>query len=242
MSDAKMPGGPLDERHPIDSLPDPLFTVDGACRLTDANGSWCRVLDRRREELIGTPVHQYFAEPERAVTVFREIMESGGGTSSELSVLGPEGGLRLFSIHASVYRDPEGTVLGIVASARDITDERGLEQRLRSSQVYNRSLLEMLPDGLIVVDPELVVTDVNEESVRLSGFERTELLGRPLENIFRISLPAREALRRTLASGAPSDVALVLKPRRGTPIPVPVSVAMFRDPHGDVRGILSVAP
>ena len=48
---------------------------------------------------------------------------------------------------------PTGKLQGVFAAARDITEQKKLEEQLRESQAYNRGLIEASVDGLITVDP-----------------------------------------------------------------------------------------
>jgi CheY-like chemotaxis protein len=50
------------------------------------------------------------------------------------------------SFNASVFRDPEGNVRGIFAVARDVTEQRRLEEQIREQQNYSRGLIEASVD------------------------------------------------------------------------------------------------
>jgi PAS domain S-box-containing protein len=49
------------------------------------------------------------------------------------------------------------------------------------SEAVLRSLLEALPDALVVIDPAGLIVLVNEKTENLFGYQRKDLLGRPLE-------------------------------------------------------------
>ena len=103
------------------------------------------------------------------------------------------------------------------AAARDITEQKKLEQQLRESQSYNRGLIEASVDGLITVDPSGSISDVNEQMCRMSGYSREELTGTPFSDYFRMrsgpTAGVKETLRRawsptTSHSGAPRRAAV----------------------------------
>jgi PAS domain-containing protein len=67
-------------------------------------------------------------------------------------------------INAAVFRDTGGAVVGILAAARDITQQKQIEQAMREQQTYTRSLIESNIDALMTTDTLGVITDVNRQS------------------------------------------------------------------------------
>ena len=104
------------------------------------------------------------------------MLREGKVTNYELTALSKTGKMTVVSYNASTFRDAEGKLQGVFAAARDITEHKELEQRLRESEAYNRGLIEASVDGLITVDPEGFITDVNEQTLRVTGYSRDELL------------------------------------------------------------------
>ena len=63
---------------------------------------------------------------------------------------------------------------------RDITGLRRLRE-LEASESKFRSLLEMAPDAIVIVNGAGNITIVNTQTEKLFGYSRTELLGKPVE-------------------------------------------------------------
>jgi PAS domain S-box-containing protein len=123
----------------------------------------------------------------------------------------------------------------------NMVEERNLEARLRASQLYNRSIIEACPAAMLVVDPELDITDVNERAVNLTGYSRRELIGSPIEDHFILPEEADDAVRKTLDTGEVSRFELILRPRSGDERAVPINASMFHDPAGARRGLFVAA-
>ena len=51
-------------------------------------------------------------------------------------------------------------------------------------------MLEWLPDGVVVVDQRGRIVYANRQTERLTGYKRSELLGRPVEMLLPVSLRA----------------------------------------------------
>src|SRR5438445_274346 len=131
-----------------------MLTVDPDLTITDVNEQMVRLTGYLRDDLIGSSFKEYFTEPDRAIGGVRQTLAEGSVTNYEL-VLQSRGGRRtVVSFNAGTIKDTEGNTAGILAAARDITDQKRLEQELREQQAYNRSLIESSVDALMTVDPE----------------------------------------------------------------------------------------
>ena len=51
-------------------------------------------------------------------------------------------------------------------------------------QAYNRSLIEASADALFAIAPDGIVTDVNEEATRVTGYSRKHLTNSAFQNYF----------------------------------------------------------
>src|ERR1043166_3392266 len=161
----------------IEASVDGLITVDPSGGISDVNEQMCRMSGYTREELIGTPFADHFIEPDRARAGVAETFHKGVVTDYVLTLATQDRRKLQVSFNASVFRDPSGSVRGIFASARDIPEQAQLQSQLAEERAYNRGLIEASLDGLITVDPMIVITDVNETMCRMSGYSREELIG-----------------------------------------------------------------
>jgi len=81
-----------------------------------------------REQVIGTDYAGFFTAPDRAREAYRRVLADGVLTDCPLAVRRAGGEVRDVLVNASLYRDAAGAVLGVVATAHDITDRRRAEQ------------------------------------------------------------------------------------------------------------------
>jgi PAS domain S-box-containing protein len=63
----------------------------------------------------------------------------------------------------------------------DISDRKKAEETLRKSQLMFETLFECLPDAIVAADAEGCITQVNASAEKLFGYNRSELLGQPVE-------------------------------------------------------------
>jgi PAS domain S-box-containing protein len=225
----------------IEASVDGLITVDPKGLISDVNEQMSRMSGYSRQELIGTPFADYFADAERATDGVNETFQKGVVTDYVLTLAKRDGKQVRVSFNASVFKDAVGAVKGIFASARDITEQARLQTQLADERAYNRGLIEASLDGLITVDPMINITDVNETMCRMSGYTREELIGRPFSAYFTDSKRATEGVRLTLDKGAVTNYELTLRTKGGVESRVSFNAAIFKDPTGSVRGIFASA-
>jgi len=111
----------------IETNLDPLATFDQKGIILDVNEATIKATGRTREELTGSPFADYFTDPEKAHKGAMLVFETGEVRDYELVMKG-DGKETIVSYNASVYKDRAGQVVGAFAAARNITDQRRLEQ------------------------------------------------------------------------------------------------------------------
>jgi PAS domain S-box-containing protein len=225
----------------IESNIDALMTTDPLGIISDVNQQMVALTGYSREELIGTPFKNFFTDPSRAEEGIRLVLREGRVTNYELTAKAKDGRVTVVSYNASTFRDAAGKLQGVFAAARDITEQKKLEQQLRESEAYNRGLIKALVDGLITVDPSGTISDVNEQMCRMSGFKREELIGTPFADYFQDSERATAGVKETFEKGVVTEYVLTLARRSESPLRVSFNASVFRDPSGDVKGIFASA-
>lgn len=116
----------------IEASLDPLVTIGPDGAITDVNRATEAVTGRTRSGLVGTDFADYFTEPELARAGYRRVFEEGAVHNYELAIRGAEGRVTPVLYNAAVYRDASGRVIGVFAAARDITEQKRDEERLRA--------------------------------------------------------------------------------------------------------------
>jgi PAS domain S-box-containing protein len=225
----------------IEASLDGLITVDPMLTITDVNETMCRMSGYWREDLVGSPFPKFFKEPKRAAEGVRLTLENGAATNYELTLVAKDGRESLVSFNAAIFKDQTGSVRGIFASARDITEQARLQQQLAEERAYNRGLIEASVDGLVTVDEDMTIMDVNETMCRMVGRPRSRLIGSSFPSYFAEHDQATEGVRLTFAYGAVTNYVLTLAAADGSRTPVSFNAAVFKDTGGNVRGIFASA-
>ncbi len=130
---------------------------------------------------------------------------------------------------------------------REITQRRQAEEDLRQQREWLRVTLSSIGDAVIAGDVKGRITFLNPVAVTLTGCQSEEVLGQPIQSVFRIinektresaeDLVTRVLHEKRLVALA-SDTALVT--RDGREIPIEDSAAPIRDSAGNAIGVILV--
>lgn len=118
----------------IEASLDPLVTIDREGRISDVNAATEQATGHSREELIGTDFSDYFTDPERAKAGYLMVFDRGLVRDYPLEIRHRDGRIIPVLYNASVYRDDAGSVIGVFAAARDVSDQQRLQTQLRQAQ------------------------------------------------------------------------------------------------------------
>jgi PAS domain S-box-containing protein len=77
-----------------------------------------------------------------------------------------------------------GKIVGCVAIARNITDKKTLEGQLIELKNFNESIIQSMGSGLLTADLEHRITSFNMGAEQALGYNSSDVIGQPLEEIF----------------------------------------------------------
>ena len=119
----------------IEASLDPLVTISPEGKITDVNAGSIKVTGVSRDKLIGTDFSDYFTEPDKARKGYQQVFAEGFVTDYPLTIRHEDGRLTDVLYNASVYKDLQGSVLGVFAAARDVTERKRLDLALLETNV-----------------------------------------------------------------------------------------------------------
>lgn len=112
-----------------------------------------------------------------------------------------------------------------------IAERESAVQKLKQTETLFRSLLESAPDAMVIVDPDGIIALVNSQTEKLFGYDRQELLGKPVERLVPARFTERHKNHRALFSRNPhvrpmgSGMELFAVRRDGSEFPVEISLS-----------------
>ena len=96
------------------------------------------------------------------------------------------------------------------------------EEAIKKASAYNRSLIEASLDPLVTICPDGSISDVNEATIRITGFPREDLIGTDFSDYFTVPSKAKAGYEKVFRDGTVTDYELEIRHRDGHVTPVPV--------------------
>jgi PAS domain S-box-containing protein len=203
------------------------------------NPAWTKTLGWPSEELMNKPFIE-FVHPDdvnRTVQAMSILRLGQTVTAFENRYRSIDGSYHWISWNAIPLLD-EGLIFSV---ARDVTEFKADEEKLRQAVAYNRSLIEASVDPLVTIGPDGKITDVNDAAELITGCRRDEMIGTDFSDFFTEPERARSGYQRVFKEGLVRDYALEVKHRDGHITPVLYNASIYRDEKGDVIGVFAAA-
>ena len=146
----------------IESNIDALITTDSMGIINDVNRQICELTELPQKELIGSTFKKYFTDQKRAEDLIRRVLSENRVSNYELIIKSRNGKLTPVSFNATTFRTPDGRLKGIFATARDITEQKHLEDQSHkqsdslseATNVLNDVLKSSISYSIIALDLE----------------------------------------------------------------------------------------
>ena len=110
---------------------DPIMTTDPSGIITDVNNQMEALTGCPRDQLIGTPFKIYFTDPDRAEAAIKQVLVEKKVSNYELIARAADGKETEVSYNATTFYDRIGSLQGVFAAARDITESKRLDRALQ---------------------------------------------------------------------------------------------------------------
>jgi len=111
-------------------------------------------------------------EPCEQCPVIRSLYD--GNVHQNVRERDTNGEKRHFEVVASPVKDSNGNVIATIESIRDITDRMRIEIELQQKSRYLSSLLESMPDGVLLIDGKGTIMEANPAALELGGIDNKE--------------------------------------------------------------------
>lgn len=115
---------------------------------------------------------------ERVESAVRRVSERGGGLDVSFRVAGAAGRGQWIRARAGLIRDDAGNARHLSGIFLDIDEEKQVEEALRTRETHLRSILQTIPDAMIVIDGHGVIQLFSTAAERLFGWSEHEAIGK----------------------------------------------------------------
>ncbi|HUO09522.1 MAG TPA: PAS domain S-box protein [Phycisphaerae bacterium] len=187
----------------LESASEGIFGMDPEGLITFVNPATCNMLGFSAEEMVGQRAHPLIhhhradgSDYPVETCPMRAACKRGESRVVDDEFLWRKDGSGFPVEYSTTPIIQQGKILGGVVSFKDITERKRAEQKLRDTEKFFRGVLELAPDGLMVVDPDGRVFLANAQCEKLFGYTREELIGQPVEMLVPTDVRANHPAKR----------------------------------------------
>jgi PAS domain S-box-containing protein/diguanylate cyclase (GGDEF)-like protein len=159
---------------------------DESGNVVAANTAFCRILNRREDELIGRDFRE-LTHPDDVAADEAALREFASGARGdyvrEKRYIRPDGSVVWARLRGTVTSDPHSGARRFVAHVVDISERRRQDQALTEAEERFRIAFDNAPIGMALVTPDGRFIKVNRSLCELTGFAETALLIRSFQDI-----------------------------------------------------------
>jgi two-component system cell cycle sensor histidine kinase/response regulator CckA len=184
-----------------------IFTLDPEGKITALNPSFERATGWKREVWIGRHISEIIHPDdfERAGEEFKRVLKGGPPTQNEFRVLAKSSEYLVCEIGATVQiRD--GAIIGVLGTARDITNQKRLEQELR--HIQKMESIGTLAGGIAHDFNNILNIVAGYASLAEDQLDKPDTLKTGLEMIRNASDRGATLVRQLLTFARKSDVVI----------------------------------
>ena len=212
-------------------------------RFVRANSSFCRMLGYSEEELLAASLQDIHPPEEMTNDLqrFQQVSESRCSINENRPVLRKDGTIFYADITGRrVFYNGRPCVLALF---RDVTERRQAQMALQESEEKYKTLVETLPDAVIMADMAGHATFVSRRFLELHRAESAdEFLGKTAWDYLIPEEHEKANLyyQKTLSDGITRGIELSFFRKDGTRFPSELSSALVKDASGKAVAIINV--
>ncbi len=134
-----------------------------------------------------------------------------------------------------------GIVNELSAKNKVLSEKQVSEHQLVAARRFADNIIRSMYDIMIVTDNELNIVTVNKAACDLLGYAELELIGKPIDQLFRSeSVLTSQPINQLLTNSAARDLEMTYKTRSGRMVYALVSASTMRDEAGRPLAIITV--
>ncbi|MFH1114158.1 MAG: PAS domain S-box protein [Pseudomonadota bacterium] len=138
----------------LEAIPAPVFFKNTDHVYIGCNTAFAEFLGRPKEHIIGKSVFEI--APKELAELYRTqddaLFKSPGSQVYEASAMSSDGSRHDVVFHKAAFLDSVGSVAGLIGVILDITDRKKVEEALRESEAFYRSLYQNISDCIFIMD------------------------------------------------------------------------------------------
>lgn len=177
------------------NIQDPVVSVDSNSNITRWNDAAERLFEWKSDEVMGQRITKILdvEYPNESRENILAAFEKAGFWQGEVIYHTKSGRVVNVLSTASHMKDNLGNITGYLVLVRDITERKGMEEKLRQSEEIFRSLVTTVKDyAIIMLDTNGNIVTWNKGAQSINGYAEEEIKGKNISIFYRMEDKPRE--------------------------------------------------
>jgi len=162
----------------VDVSPQPILLLDNVNRIVEANANLRHAVEVTGERnLLGRSILDFIpSEHQPAFMQLSAAVLQGQKQQLEFEITGAFGSRRILDLTAAPLRDATNTIIGQLCVARDVTEKRQTQRRLKEREEHLRMVVESNPHCVKILDRDINILEINSAGVDLIGADSADAI------------------------------------------------------------------
>jgi PAS domain S-box-containing protein len=223
-------------RNIIETAPIAIYTLSPDGTITSLNPAFEKITGWSRNEWLGKSFADIIHPDDLALATetFQKVLQGEAPPLYQLRVLSKSDEYLVGEFQSIPMIEGE-KVVGEFGVASNITERKGMEEKLRESEELFRSIVENSHNCILIADDKFKIIYANDETMRLSGYPKEKIIGQD----FRKFLPEnskilveKRYLQRQKGENAPPQYEFKIVRNDGEQRDVEIKSAIIKDQQG----------
>jgi len=171
-----------------EATPDAVIILDENLNIRSWNRGAEDMYQYKKEEIINQPLTvllpQNLIVEEELKKLIRIIDEKGSLKNYQTERIRKDGEVITVNITSTQLKNDSGKIIGISAIHRDLTEQKRLEQEIRSQEQLLSSIVDNSVDAIIGLDLKNKIISWNQGAEKIFGYQREEVIGVNFDILF----------------------------------------------------------
>lgn len=226
----------------LDTIPDVVWLKDANGVYLTCNQRFERFFGAKKKQIIGKTDYD-FVDRELANSFRandrRALAGNRACVNEEWITYADDGHRELLETLKTPMFDQHGRLIGVLGVARDITDRKQNEEKLREQNEFLAAIFENAIDAFMRINDQGLISAWSGQAEKMFGWSREQAVGRPMDELVipvRYRQAHKQGLAAFMATGrrAVADARIEINAlhRNGQEFPVELSIFQTETAHG----------